>query len=69
MTYQPNEERAMNDKIDDWQSEILNPEAVGDPNQTPIVLLSTDLVALLNPCQCGGVNGFHKPDCASVSAS
>jgi hypothetical protein len=42
---------------------IVNPEAVGDPDQTPVVHLSPDLVRLLNPCRCGGVNGFHKAEC------
>lgn len=42
---------------------ILNPESVGDPDQTPIVQASPALVRLLNPCRCGGVNGFHTPEC------
>ena len=48
---------------------VVNPQAVGDPDQTPIVHLSPDLVRLLNPCRCGGVNGFHAADCAAGERS
>jgi hypothetical protein len=47
---------------------ILTPEAVGDPNQTPIVHCGPDLVALLKPCACGGVNGFHRETCSNAAA-
>lgn len=43
---------------------VLNPDAVGDPDWEPIVELSDELVTLLRPCACGGVNGFHGPTCS-----
>lgn len=43
---------------------VVNPEAIGDPNQEPLVFVGADLRALLNPCECGGVNGFHRDSCA-----
>lgn len=43
---------------------VVNPSAVGNPDETPHVWVGADLRALLNPCQCGGVNGFHADDCA-----
>ena len=42
---------------------VLNPSAVGNPDETPQVWIGADLRALLRPCACGGVNGFHKDGC------
>jgi hypothetical protein len=42
---------------------ILNPTAVGNPDETPQVWVGADLRALLSPCACGGVNGFHAEEC------
>jgi hypothetical protein len=51
---------------------VLNPSAVGNPDETPIVWVGADLHRLLNPCggdapsrngYCGGVNGYHADDC------
>lgn len=51
---------------------VLNPSAVGNPDEIPRVWVGADLRALLNPCSadapsrggyCGGVNGFHAADC------
>ena len=42
---------------------VLNPSAVGNPDEVPQVWLGADLRALLRPCVCGGVNGFHADDC------
>jgi hypothetical protein len=60
--------------MSDWPDEpyVVNPEAIGDPDQTPVVRLSIDAAAALRPCAgkapsrkgyCGGVNGFHAEDC------
>lgn len=55
------------------ESYIVNPAAVGDPNQTPVVYLGAALARLMGRCeapassredgQCGGVNGYHQDDC------
>ena len=57
-----------------WPDEpyVVNPEAIGDPDQTPVVRLSIDVAAAFRPCAgkapsrngyCGGVNGYHAEDC------
>lgn len=50
---------------------VINPEAVGDPDQTPVVDLGPDLVAAMKSagiiCECGGMNGFHDESCTAVS--
>jgi hypothetical protein len=45
------------------ESVVMNLEAIGDPDATPVVFVGAGLRALLNPCVCGGVNGFHAEDC------
>ena len=48
---------------------ILNPSAVGNPDEDPKVWLPPSMVAYFNPCKggpegwCGGVNGFHQDTC------
>lgn len=42
---------------------VVNPEAIGDPSETPVVRVGAGLRALLRPCRCGGVNGFHTESC------
>lgn len=42
---------------------VLNPSAIGNPDEVPKVWVGADLRALLNPCGCGGVNGFHRENC------
>lgn len=50
---------------------IRNPEAVGDPDRTPIVQLDQDTADwLTDPAnggctQCSGINWFHTPTCPS----
>ena len=52
------------DPLDDMQdSVVLNPSAIGNPNETPRLFVGAALRALLNPCACGGVNGHHQDDC------
>jgi hypothetical protein len=56
---------------------VVNPEAIGNPDITPIVECSPALVAYLAPCQepitsrdgdpCGGVNRFHHIDCPKAT--
>jgi len=46
---------------------ILNPSAVGNLDETPVVFVGADLRAVLNPCGCGGVNGFHDDACDEVT--
>lgn len=48
---------------------VMNPEAVGDLDVTPVVFVGNDLRALLGPCACGGVNGFHGDDCEAVNGT
>lgn len=46
---------------------VENPEAIGDPDQTPVVNLGPDLAAAMRAaglvCQCGGMNGWHHAAC------
>lgn len=48
-------------------AEILNPEAVGDPDWEPIVQLHEGMVAAFRRggllCDCGGMNGWHGRSC------
>jgi hypothetical protein len=55
----------------------MNPDAIGNPDETPVVFVGTDLAALLRPCAgkapsrdgyCGGVNGFHADDCPELAS-
>lgn len=51
------------------ESVVVNPSAIGNPDETPRVFVGADLRRLLNPCPggpegwCGGVNGFHADTC------
>lgn len=51
-------------------SYIENPEAVGDPDQTPIVQIPPDVVEAMRAagiiCGCGGMNGYHTDDCPGL---
>lgn len=60
------------------ESVVMNPSAIGDPDENPVVFVGADLRALLKPCAgnapsrdgyCGGVNGFHADDCPSAKGS
>lgn len=51
------------------ESVVMNPEAIGDPEQTPILFVGNDLRALLRPCVCGGVNGFHGDNCEATDGT
>jgi hypothetical protein len=51
---------------------IINPEAVGNPDQTPIVQLTRAQALSMRLCEanaplrdgyCGGLNGYHADDC------
>lgn len=43
---------------------VMNPEAIGNPDETPRVFVGIDAAALFRPCAgCGGVNGWHAEDC------
>jgi hypothetical protein len=42
---------------------VLNPSAIGNPGEVPQVWIGADLRAMLQPCGCGGINGFHAEDC------
>lgn len=53
------------------QPYVVNPDAVGDPEQTPIVHVSPGLAALLRQTQCplcGHINQFHADDCVEAKA-
>lgn len=43
---------------------VLNPEAIGNPDATPVVCLSPEMIAAMGGCICGGLNGFHADECA-----
>lgn len=46
---------------------IVNPEAVGDPNQTPIVQLPPGLAAYFERTrcpECSLINHCHEDDCS-----
>ena len=55
---------------------IVNPPAVGNPDETPIVKVSPALAGLMGRCsaaspsswdgECGGVNGWHAADCEAT---
>lgn len=55
---------------DEPEIRVLNPEAIGDPDQTPVVQLSPGMVAALKAagivCECGGMNGFHDEGCEAL---
>ena len=42
---------------------VLNPSAIGNPDEEPRVWIGADLRGLFNPCACGGINGFHSDHC------
>jgi hypothetical protein len=49
---------------------VLNPEAIGDPDQTPIVQLPPAMVAFFERTrcpECGYINQFHGEDCSRGS--
>lgn len=50
---------------------VVNPKAIGDPDETPIVQLDADTAAAWRAaglvCECGGMNGYHRPDCERAS--
>lgn len=59
-------------------SHVINPEAIGNPDMTPVVQATAGLRALLRPCPaaapsrdgyCGGVNGHHAADCPAPDGS
>jgi hypothetical protein len=55
---------------DEERPYIVNPEAVGDPNQTPIVQLPPSMIAYFErtrcpECRC--INHFHKDDCSRTT--
>lgn len=59
------------------QSVVVNPSAIGNPDETPRVRASAAMVAFLKPCAgdapsrdgyCGGVNGYHLEDCPIAPA-
>ena len=54
------------------ESVVMNPSAIGNPDEEPVVFVGADLRRWLNPCEadapsrggyCGGVNGYHAEDC------
>lgn len=51
-------------------TEIVNPDSIGDPSQTPIVKLDEDMVVALKRaglvCDCGGMNGWHGRRCPQL---
>ena len=48
------------------ESFVVNASAIGNPDETPVVFVGAGLRALLNPCVCGGVNGYHADDCEAT---
>lgn len=67
-------QQQVTDPAAEWPDEsyVVNPEAIGDPDRTPVVRLSINAAAVFRPCvgnapsrngYCGGVNGFHAEDC------
>lgn len=45
---------------------VVNPEAIGDPDATPVVQASPGLAALLEDTRCGTcglINHAHEPGC------
>ena len=51
---------------------VLNPEAVGDPGQTPIVKLPPAMVALFERPRCPEcrlINRCHQPGCSLATSS
>lgn len=52
---------------DDDYPVVLDPEAIGDPNQTPIVQLPPALAALFERTRCPEcqyINHFHAKECS-----
>jgi hypothetical protein len=50
---------------------VVNPEAIGDPNQQPIVRVDDDLAEWLmsqpGSCRaCGGLAWHHSPECGAA---
>lgn len=49
---------------------VLNPEAIGDMEQTPIVQLPPAMVAMFERTrcpECGWINHCHTPECSFVA--
>lgn len=46
---------------------VVNPDAIGDPDQTPVVRLSDEFIGAMRRaglvCACGGMNGYHDDEC------
>jgi len=55
----------------DQVGRVVNPEAIGDPEQTPIVAFAPEQVEAMMAagiiCRCGGMNGFHRPECGGAT--
>lgn len=53
-------------------SYVVNPESIGNPDETPIVQLEPDEAAWFRDpkhggcTQCNGINWFHQPECPSL---
>jgi len=51
---------------------VTNPEAIGDPDQTPIVALPAGLAARLERTrcpECGLINWRHEADCSAAGGA
>ncbi len=51
---------------------VLNPESIGDPDQTPIVQVSPTMAAYFEGTrctECGYTNHCHKPECSHEPVS
>lgn len=66
------------DSPDELSLVVMNPDAVGNPDEDPKVFVGADLRAWFAPCDgaapsrdgyCGGVNGFHAEDCPRAKGS
>lgn len=49
-------------------SHIVNPDSVGNPEETPIVQADAAMLRWLRACDCGGLNGYHRADCPNLPA-
>lgn len=46
---------------------VVNPEAIGDPDQTPVVQLPPEMAAFFERTrcpECGYINQCHTDDCS-----
>lgn len=51
---------------------VLNPEAIGDPDRTPVVQLPPAMVAFFERtrcAECGQINRTHAEGCANGGAA